>query len=99
MRYRYEWNDIELPAGDFTARLFQVVTEVALSLKVSWVNLVQYDNTSEVLGLNSRLQWIPKAGHKGFIVINHNLEDFDKNDSFRSQNADLNVKFAYTFRL
>jgi hypothetical protein len=99
MRYRYEWNDIELPTGDFTARLFQVVTEVALSLKVSWVNLVQYDNTSEVLGLNSRLQWIPKAGHKGFIVINHNLEDFDKDDSFRSQNADLSVKFAYTFRL
>jgi hypothetical protein len=98
MRYRYEWNDIELPAGDFTARLFQVVTEVAISLKLSWVNLVQYDNASEVLGVNSRLQWVPKAGQRGYIVINHNLEDFDKDDEFRSQSADLNVKFAYTFR-
>ena len=52
----------------------------------------------EVLGVNSRLQWIPKAGRTGFIVLNHNLQDFDKDDVLHSSLSDLNVKFAYTFR-
>jgi hypothetical protein len=98
MRFRYDWNDIELPQGDFTARLFQIATEVAITLNLTWVNLLQYDNASEVLGVNSRLQWIPKAGQKGFIVLNHNMQDFDKDNSFQSAVSDLSVKFSYTFR-
>ena len=57
-----------------------------------------YDNVSEVLGVNTRLHWIPKAGQEGFIVLNHNLQDYDKNASFRSTAADVSVKFKYTFR-
>ena len=34
----------------------------------------------------------------GFIVLNHNLQDYDKNASFRSAAADVSVKFKYTFR-
>ena len=52
----------------------------------------------QVLGFNTRLHWIPKAGQEGFIVLNHNLQDFDKNASFRSAVADVSVKFKYTFR-
>jgi hypothetical protein len=28
----------------------------------SWLNLVQFDNVSNRLGINSRLRFIPKAG-------------------------------------
>jgi hypothetical protein len=31
-------------------------------------------------------------------VINHNLSDADKNDSFHSTNADASIKFNYTWR-
>ena len=48
--------------------------------------------------MNSRLQWIPKAGQEGFIVLNHNLQDFDKDNAFHSALSDLSVKFSYTFR-
>ena len=82
----------------FRSRLVGVVTEMAIRLNLTWINLIQYDNTSEVFGVNSRLQWIPKAGRTGFIVLNHNLQDFDKDDVLRSSLSDLNVKFAYTFR-
>jgi hypothetical protein len=98
MRFRYDWNDIAVSQGEFTSRLLQVVTEVAIRLNLTWINLVQYDNNSEVLGVNSRLHWIPKAGREGFIVLNHNVQDFDKDNTFHSALSDLNVKFSYTFR-
>jgi hypothetical protein len=65
---------------------------------LSWVNLIQYDNVSEMLGFNSRLHWIPQAGREGFIVLNHTVADVDKDDVFHSTAADFTVKFNYTFR-
>jgi len=94
----YDINDIELPEGQFMSRLLGLTTEIAFSSTWFWVNLLQYDNVSEQLGINSRLQWIPRAGQEGFLVLNHNLQDFDKDNSFRSASADLSLKFSYTFR-
>jgi hypothetical protein len=71
---------------------------VIFSSRLSWVNLIQYDNVSELLGINSRLHWIPRAGQEGFLVLNHNLQDLDKDNSFRSSFSDLSVKLNYTFR-
>jgi hypothetical protein len=98
MRLAYDWNAIELPQGNFTTRLVQLGTEYVFSLRLSWTNLIQYDNVSEVLGFNSRLRWVPRAGREGFIVLNHNLQDLDKNNEFESALADLSLKFSYTFR-
>jgi len=94
----YDWNDIQLPDGHFISRLLGWTTEFAFSSTLFWVNLIQYDNDSEEIGINSRLQWIPRSGQEGFIVLNHNLQDFDKNNKFNSQRADLSLKFNYTFR-
>jgi hypothetical protein len=57
-------NRIELPDGDFTLRLYGIEFQYAFSSTLSWSNLIQYDNISENLGLNSRLHWIPRAGSK-----------------------------------
>ena len=95
---RYDWNDIALPQGDFITRLMSLTTEVNFSSTVSWVSLTQYDNVSEVLGVNTRLHWIPRAGQEGLIVLNHSLQDRDKDNSFRSELADLSLKLSYTFR-
>lgn len=94
----YDWNDIELPQGDFITRLTSLSTQVAFSSTLYWVSLVQYDNLSEEVGVNTRLQWIPRAGQEGFIVLNYNLQDKDKDNSFHSATSDLSVKFKYTFR-
>ena len=55
-------------------------------------------NISEEIGINTRLQWIPKAGQEGFIVLNYGLEDRDRNNSFRAASSDLSLKFRYTLR-
>ncbi len=98
MSASYDWNDISLPQGDFITRLTSVSTQVAFSSTLYWVSLVQYDNLSEEIGINTRIQWIPRAGQEGFIVLNYNLQDRDKNNAFEAASSDLAVKFKYTFR-
>jgi hypothetical protein len=94
----YEYYDVRLPAGDFTVRLATIKTDIIFSATLSWVNLIQYDNVTETAGINSRLHWIPEAGRELFIVLNHSVQDFDRNDSFHSEAADLTAKFNYTVR-
>lgn len=94
----YDVQDISLPYGDFMVRLASLEAQLVFSSTLSWVNLIQYDNLSESVGFNSRLHWIPQAGQEGFIVLNHGLADRDKNDSFHSTNADMTIKFNYTWR-
>ncbi|MBN1239420.1 MAG: carbohydrate binding family 9 domain-containing protein [Gammaproteobacteria bacterium] len=97
-RLALEVNDIVLPQGEFITRLAQFRTEVVFSSTLSWVTLVQYDNVSEIVGVNSRLHWIPQAGREGFVVFNHNLQDFDRDNRFHSASSDVTAKFGYTFR-
>jgi hypothetical protein len=94
----YDYNDVKLPQGDFIVRLARVGLDVVMSAKLSWVNLIQYDNASDTTGVNSRLHWIPEAGRELFVVVNHNLEDFDGDSRFHSNTADLTIKYRHTFR-
>lgn len=94
----YSENSIKLPGGDFKVRLISMKANVAFNSKLSWSNLLQYDNVSESMGLNSRLNWIPENGQEGFLVFNYGAQDADKNNSFVSTKSDLSVRFTYTFR-
>ena len=97
LKASYDVNDVTLPEGDFTVRLATLRSDIVFSTRLSWVNLIQYDNISETIGFNSRLHWIPEAGREGFLVLNHSLAR-DAAGSFVSEEADVTVKFAYTFR-
>ncbi len=97
----YEYNDIELPQGDFTTRLIKLETGISFSSRLSWVNLIQYDNVSDTMGIDSRLHWIPEAGREAFIVINHNLgQEIESRsfNSFHSTSSEGVVKLSYLFR-
>ncbi len=96
----YAYNDIDLREGEFETRLARFRTEVAFSSTLSWVTFIQYDNISETIGINSRVHWIPEAGREAFLVLNHNVQDFDdgKDNNFRSAFSEAALKFSYTFR-
>ena len=98
MALNYDWTDISLPQGDFTARLTSLNTQVAFTTNLYWISLLQYDNISENMGLNTRIQWIPEAGQEALIVLNYNMQDRDKDNTFHSALSDLSVRFRYTFR-
>jgi hypothetical protein len=98
LRLAYDWNDVELPQAHFITRLARTTTEVNFSSRMSWISLFQYDDVSEVLGIQTRLVWIPRAGQRFSLVFNRSFQDFDKNDSFQSVISELSAKVSYTFR-
>ena len=87
-----------MPQGDFTTRIATAEFDIVFSSTWSWVNLIQYDNVSNTVGVNMRLHWIPQAGRELYFVINHNLQDFDRNGTFQSYNSEAVAKLSYTFR-
>jgi hypothetical protein len=91
-------DDVELPDGDFTTRLIRTQFDVVFSNTLSWVNLIQYDNVSESIGVNSRLHWTPQAGRNVYLVLNHNYEERMADRNFHSTTTDLTLKADYTFR-
>jgi hypothetical protein len=98
MSASYDRNDIKLPQGNFVTHLSTLTTEVNFSSTLYWINLVQYDNISEIIGLNARLVWMPTAGQEALIVFNHSMQDRDKDNSFVNELNDISVKLSYTFR-
>lgn len=94
----YDYREFRLPQGDFEIRLVTIGIDYAFSSTMSWVNLIQYDNASETAGINMRWHWIPEAGRELFFVINHNLQDLDRDNTFNSTSSDMTAKFTYTLR-
>jgi len=94
----YQYNDIKLPGGSFRTRVVRMTFEAVFSSRLSWTNLIQYDNVSDTVGINSRLHWIPRAGREAFLVLNHNLQHSDIDNDYHSSFAELALKYSYTFR-
>lgn len=94
----YEYNDIELPSGNLTTRLIQLRANLAFNVRWSWVNLIQYDNVSDTVGVNSRLRWNPRAGEDLYIVWNQQSYSPSAFAHLESQRSTFSVKYSRTFR-
>ena len=94
----YDYHDIRLPQGAFVTRLAHFTSEVAFNSDLLWTNQIQYDNVSEEVGINSRLHWVLRDGREAYLVLNHNLQDYDRDNSYDETLADLSLKVNYTFR-
>jgi len=97
-RVSYEYNDVELAHSHFRTRLIQVRSNLAFNVKWSWVNLVQYDNLSESVGINSRLRWNPRAGEDLYVVWNHDFDALAAFSDMHSRQSEFAVKYSRTFR-
>jgi hypothetical protein len=71
----------------------QLPTDSARALQI-----LQYDNLSELLGIQSRLYWIPRARQPLSLVLNHSMQDLDKDRSFTAVETELSARINYTFR-
>ncbi len=91
----YEWNDVDLPGGDFTINVGRLRATLLASPGMSWSSFVQFDDESDALGLNSRLWWIFEPGNEAFLVLN---QGWDTADGLRGTRTGLAFKFGYTFR-
>ena len=94
----YDVSDIDLPYGAFITRLASLRADVAFSNALYWENILQYDNVSYTMGLNSIFRWIPRAGRELLFVVNREFVDVNRDYDFRSVTGDITFKFSYTFR-
>ena len=93
-----EWNRVELEEGRFETRLFRVIPELQFSPWVSWVNNIQYDTQSAVLGWQSRFRWIVKPGSDLYFVYTHNWLDDPLDDRIYTLDRRAASKVLYTHR-
>ena len=88
-----------LPQGDFIARILSSQVDYAVSPFLSFSNLVQFDNRSAHLGLQSRVRWTIDPGNDLFFVFGQGwVQDIERGYDFRRQDSKLATKVQYTFR-
>jgi hypothetical protein len=98
LNINYDYQDIKLPAGDFKVRLVSTNLVYAFDAKWSWINLIQYDNASSSVGVNSRLRWNPQAGEDFYLVINHGFDSEGVFSNISRERAEIAIKYTKTFR-
>lgn len=88
-----------LPEGNFVARIFSIQINYAVSPFLSFSNLIQFDNRSGNLGLQSRVRWTLKPGNDMFFIFGQGwVQEMGGFYDFRQQDSRLATKLQYTFR-
>jgi hypothetical protein len=93
----YEFNDVRLPQGDFRTHLVRGRVNFQFTTDISWNTLVQYDNVSGSVGVNSRFSWIIEPGSELFLVFNQSLEE-DEDGTLGTTVWEIASKLGWTFR-
>jgi hypothetical protein len=93
-----EWNRVELAEGSFDTRLYRIVPELQFSPWIAWVNNIQYDTQSAVIGWQSRFRWILKPGNDLYIVYTHNWIDDPLQSRIYTLDRRTASKFMYTYQ-
>ena len=88
-----------LPQGSFIARIYSSRVDYAASPFLSVSSLIQFDNRSENLGLQSRVRWTIEPGNDVFFIFGQGwVQDLERGYGFRRQDSRLAMKFQYTIR-
>jgi hypothetical protein len=93
-----EWNHVALDEGKFETKLVRVVPELQFSPWIAWVNNIQYDTQSAVVGWQSRFRWILRPGNDLYFVYTHNWLDDPLQNHIYTLDRRLASKVLYTHR-
>ncbi len=95
--FQWNYNDVTLPQGDFTATIYTVRLDAAFSPDLRLNTLAQYNDAAQLAGVNVRFNWIYKPGANLFVVYNHNWDapTFSARETARRE---LIVKFNYLWQ-
>lgn len=70
-----EFNDVDLPDGSFTTKLYRLDARTQFSPWLSLSNNVQWDSGSDQIGWQLRFRWIQKPGNDMFFIWTQNWQD------------------------
>ena len=93
----YVHTDVNLSEGDFSTDLFRFEGNFDFTNDLFLTSRIQYDNLSELLGLNNRLRWIIQPGSDLYLVYNHNwLRQMDRFSTLQ-RTGTFKVTYSYWF--
>ena len=89
-----------LPEGHFTARIFTMNASYSASPRLSFFNLLQYDNRSRNLGWQSRVRWTLQPGNDLFVSFHQGWirEEGETDRRFVVQDGRVSAKLQYSVR-
>lgn len=88
-----------LPQGNFVTRIVSLQANYAASSLLTVSNLMQYDNRTRNLGLQSRVRWTLQPGNDLFFVLAQGWIDDDlRGLRFAVDDTKISAKFQYTAR-
>ena len=91
---RYEYNDVELPEGNFTATLAALAFGYFFNPNVYLQSLLQYSDQIDTWSANVRFGWLTTAG-TGLFVVYNGSQGFDSLAG--PQGRSLIIKFTRQF--
>jgi len=94
--FLYEYNNVDLPVGDFDTHVVQLNLNFNFSPKLYWNITNQYDNVSDTFGINSRIRWNVQPGNDIYLVINQEVDAFG--GRWHLSKRQLNTKINWTLR-
>ena len=75
-----------------------IVPELQFSPWIAWVNNIQYDTQSSIVGWQSRFRWILKPGNDLYVVYTHNWLDDPLQNRIYTLDRRAASKVLYTHR-
>jgi len=93
-----EYNDVDLPEGSFTTRLYRLDARTQFNPWISLSNNLQFDSESGELGWQLRFRWIQKPGNDIFFIWTQNWLDTESGTRFSALDRRGAAKIVRTFR-
>jgi len=92
----YVHTNIDLAEGSFSTDLLRFEGNFDFTNNLFLTTKLQFDNLSDLLGLNTRLRWIIRPGSDLYLVYNQNwLREFER---FNTQQRTGVIKLSYSYR-
>lgn len=92
----WTYNDVSLPVGEFTINTLRQRINIAMSPNLFWNTFVQYNDSQDILSLNSRFNWIYRPGADLFLVYN---QEWETGHGTLPADRTIILKFTYLFML
>jgi hypothetical protein len=92
----FEREEVDLPGGEFTVHVARSRVDWVFSPALSWTSIVQWDDVSEAIGLDSRVWWILSPGSDFYFVVDQAWSH--ASSGLTPVATGVAAKLGYTFR-
>ena len=91
----WQWNDIDLPGGDFVTNLARLRLNYSFTPKMFLQSLIQYNDRDDLWSMNLRFGWLQAANAGLFLVYNDSRGIESLRDAISDRSLLLKVSWLF----